>query len=240
MLMIVVLYSSCKKEADDSTPADVAAVVKSVSQIPSGMNTNYTYDSQGRLETVRNSDGTGMNIVYSGDTVTESLLNDSGYVFARNILFLNVNGIATASYFRDTFGGILSYSEYFYDGNNFKIDERNYAPSGTQTGHKEWSISANNVYYYSTTDSLTLQNNATIGYSYSFEAKNTIGNDNMGLKYYGKSSENLEKTMQKASSITGNVYYTFQYTFDGSGRVASKSAYNHLSELVYTNTYTYN
>lgn len=239
LLALVVFYSSCKKEEDNTTPA-IAAVLKSISQVPSGVSTNYTYDSQGRLETVRNSDGSGMNISYSGDTVTETLMNDSGYVFVINTVFLNATGIATASFLRDTFGGILSYSEYFYDTASFKIDERNYAPSGNQIARKGWSISANNVYYYSSTDSLIYQNNAQISYTYSFERENTIGNDNIGLKYYGKSSKNVEKTMHKTSNATGNIYYTFQYTFDNSGRIATKSAYNHLNELVYTNTYTYN
>jgi hypothetical protein len=42
------------------------------------------------------------------------------------------------------------------------------------------------------------------------------------------------------TGTTGNVRYTFAYTYDAVGRVSTKAAYNHLDQLVYTNTYTYN
>ena len=240
ILAITLFLASCKKKSDTFGTGDVAAaVLKSVSQVPNGIITNYSYDSQGRLVQQSNSNLSGTNIVYSGDTVTETMINDSGSVYAINTVFLNASGIATSSFLRDTSGSILSYSQFFYDSSDFRIQQRTYAPSGTQTAYQEWNISYNNVYYYTSTDSLIFQNNAEIGYSYSYDHKNTIGNYNTGLQYYGKSSENVETILSKSSSATGNVRYTFQYTFDSSGRIASKTAYNHLNELVYTNTYTY-
>ncbi|MES2619673.1 MAG: hypothetical protein V4615_02395, partial [Bacteroidota bacterium] len=73
----------------------------------------------------------------------------------------------------------------------------------------------------------------------SFEKESTTGNQNMGMKYYGNSSINIVKTLNKQSTVSGNVYYSFQYTYDDLGRVATQTAYNHLSEVIYTNTYGY-
>jgi YD repeat-containing protein len=239
LAVIVLLISSCKKEKDNATPNSDTAVVKSISQTPGGLNTTFSYDSEGRLSTIRSSNGSGTNITYNGDTVIESMMNDSGYVYSIKTVFLNSSGIATSSLLRDTFGGILTYSQYLYDSANFKREEMNYDVYNNLVARKTWDIGANNVYYYTSTDSLVYQNNAQIGYSYSYEKENTVGNDNMGLKYYGKSSKNIEKTMHK-TGVTGNVRYTFQYTFDNSGRISTKAAYNHLNELVYTNSYSYN
>jgi YD repeat-containing protein len=239
MLAMFVLVSSCKKKSDSSTPFDAsAAQVKSISQEP-GIGTSYFYDGQGRLESITNTNGTATNISYSGDTVREALVNDSGSVYAINTLFLNSSGVANSSVLTDTFGSILSSTIYLYDTANFRIDEKNYDATGNLVAHKTWNINVNDVFYYSSTDSLTYANNAQIGYTYAYDRESTIGNYNCGQKYYGRSSKNLEATMHKTGT-TGNVLYTFQYTFDNSGRVSTKAAYNHLNELVYTNTYTYN
>jgi YD repeat-containing protein len=236
MLAMVVLFASCKKKTESTTfPPASAAVLNSVSQMPSGITTHYTYDAQGRLETVRNSDGTGTNITYSGDTVSEAMINDSGYVFAIRSAILNTSGIATTSVLRDTLGSILSHSQYLYDTANFMTDEKTFDISNNLISERTWGVSENNVYYYTVSDSIDEQ----IGYSYSYEKESTTGNYNMGYKFYGRSSTNIEKTRTKTGT-TGSARYTFQYTFDGSNRVSTKAAYNHLNELVYTNTYTYN
>lgn len=236
--MAVIFLSACKKKDDPNTGDPSNAVLKTVSQTPSGITITYSYDSERRLTQLQNSDGSGKNITYSGDTVFEALKNSFGVVYAVNTLFLNTDGIAIASYLSDTTGATLSYSEYEYDS-TFIVEERIYSFSGVQIGRKTWGILYDNIYYFNFYDSLTSQNNYTLSYAYSYDHVNSVGNRNTGVKYYGNSSHNIETSMTKISSVTGNVRYVFKYTFDDSGRMSSKSAYNHLNELVYTNTYSY-
>jgi len=241
LLVIAVSYTSCKKEEDNTPtyPPASEAVLNSVSQSPSGYSESYSYDGEGRITTIQRASGSRTDITYASDTVTETTFTDSGTIASRKVVFLNSSGLAVNSFTGDTSGNILSYSTYTYDADNFKIGERTTDNLNNEFAQQTWSISDKNVYYYTSTDAATTQNNLTIAYSYSFEKESTTGNQNKGMKYYGNSSVNVMKTLNKQSSVTGNVYYSFQYTYDDSGRVATQTAYNHQNEVVYTNTYTY-
>jgi len=236
-LVMMVSFYGCKKT---EAPAPVISIVKSVSQNPGGTADVYTYDAEGRVQRIQNSSGGRTDFAYAGDTVIETAFDFTGDIVSIKTLLLNGEGLVYSSVTRDTLGNKLSSAQYIYDANKFKTEQKDYNAVNIQTGLKKWTITAeNNIGTYESSDTSVNENNYSFWYIYSLESFNTIGNENTGQKYYGVSSKNSLKVLNRDSYYLYNIRYTYLYTLDGSGRTLTMSAYDHQMQLVYTNTHTY-
>ena len=235
---VFILYSSCKKK-EDPIVLDLDALVRNMTQAPSGGSETYTYDGEGRVTQVDRSNGTNTTIVYSGDTVVETTYSDTGSVAGVKTVFLDTSGLALNSYQADGSGNFVSYTTYTYNDSRCKTGEKTYDINNSLIVNRQISVIGDDIFYATVNDVLTPENNAEFAYTYNYDLTNTTGNKNLGRTYYGESPSHMPITLKKTSSTTGNAYYTFQYTVDGSGRISSQTAYNHQGQLVYTNNYTY-
>ena len=134
------------------------------------------------------------------------------------------------------------YLEKSYDSNGFLIEIRGYSMGIPRQLHaitkyeivnnnvvKEWFISGGKEYLTTT-------------YEYYEDKKNTISNENFGLTWEGKSSQNLLKRTnnydisQPIVTITPTLY---EYDFDAGNRVIRKKEYNENKTYYSITEYTY-
>jgi YD repeat-containing protein len=230
----LVVTAGCKKENKKSAPA----VLKSVTNSGSGVTTSYSYDGNGRATEIANSNGTKTTITYTGDTVTE-VYSEAGNVVSVKAILLS-NGLAVSSITTNGSGTITGFTDYTFDGNGFLVAEVNYDANHQYINRKEYAINDGDIKIWTNRDTLVNENNFEYYYDhYYIEQKNTIGNNNRGLTYYGKNSGRLTKISTRYNYYLGNLRYSHGYTFDEYNRVFTEKVYDHHGVLKYTNTYTY-
>ncbi len=238
LFVLSVAFFSCKKDEGDTAP--VISIVKTMTQSPGGAAEVYTYDGEGRIQRIQNALGSRTEYSYMSDTVIETSYNIAGEVVYIKTMLLNGDGVVTASANRDSLGNLLGSTQYAYDVNKFRTEQREYDATGALIRTYKWTTTGEgNIGSFESIDPLVNTNNFLYWYIYSLEANNTIGNDNTGMKFNGTSSKNAMKVLNRSSYFLNNIRYTFRYTLDGSGRILTMSAYDHDGEWKYTNTYTY-
>lgn len=236
--LLFLLVSSCKKNDDEFKTAP--AVVKAITQTPSGNITTFAYDAQGRLITKTNADGSNLVITYYGDTVIETY-NKFGAIpaYTRIIKIDSATGLAAAGLQLDSTGKLTGYLQFGFDGGGHMTLDKLTDTAQTVLYEKTWGYDGEgDLKSYFLTDNVAPDNTCQYYYwQYYIGQKNTITN---GQPYYGKNSYRLIKTQVRFNNALGNVRYSFAYTFDEFNRVSTEKAYDHNDVLKYTNTYTYN
>lgn len=237
-LPLLLLLPACKKESSKTAPA----VIKSISQLPSGYNSNFSYDEYGRLTLQSNNDGTKTSIAYAGDTITETTYLTTGDVSDVKIMTTDSFGLAISYIRLDHAGAVTGFGQYTYDGAGHRIGELIFDSGMNQTQRKEWSYdNAGDINGYKVYDTIIPENNEEYYYDkYYISQTNTTGNANKGQSYYGNGSHHLIKAMHRLNYLLGNVIYSYTYTFDEYGRTITETAQDHTGKQKYVNTYTYN
>ena len=207
LLSAVVFFSSCKKDSAENSNCKIITVSASA-----GDNYNFTYNTDGKIETVIN--GNRLTVfTYSGNTAVASTTNN-GLFADKKTITLNANGFAASVKTETSANGANWYKDsYDYNGKELIKDtytnSQNVAPQFTTIA---WS-GGNMI---STTQNGTT---STIEYDLTKPAQEgdyiwliqTI----QGYKVY--STKNIIK-----SAATSNVINSFDYTFENGKITALK------------------
>jgi hypothetical protein len=135
------------------------------------------------------------------------------------------------------------YGKDLYDTQGFLIEAQRYSVNDlTQFwGSIKYEILNNNV--VKEWEVSNFKDYALLSYTYYEDKKNTIGNENFGMTWEGRSSDYLVKTAAyyDNSQIPAVVNYTanYEYDFDASNRVIRKKERRPNGELYVVAEYTY-
>jgi hypothetical protein len=135
------------------------------------------------------------------------------------------------------------YGKDFYDTKGFLIESQRYSTNDLTKlwGSHKYEILNNNV--VKEWEVSNLKDYALMTYTYYEDKKNTIGNENFGMTWEGRSSENLVKTAgyYDNSQVPAIISYTanYEYDFDTSNRVIRKKERRPNGTLYVVAEYTY-
>jgi YD repeat-containing protein len=167
--------SACKKKDEFKT---APAVIKSVSN-SSGTTISYSYDANGRVTEINNTNGTKTTIAYNADTVSESS-SLAGVVLSIKTIVLS-NGLAVSSVTTDLDGTITGYSDYSFDSNGYLTLQTNYNANHEYTDRKEYGINDGDIKVWTNRDTLTNENNFEYYYDhYYIPQTNTVSSPFLG------------------------------------------------------------
>lgn len=216
LLLSIVVLGGCKKNTGN-TPTPL---VKTRNIAPSDTE-NFTYDAQGRvINKVTKGIPLSISYSYNGNTITavEDTSGISQYTF---VYTLGSSGLTTSAILKAlnviSSAFTLTYYQLIYDSDGHLITETMADSSGKQYYglHNTWT-GGNLTLKIETTGSFK---NDTFLYTYSNQ-KSTIENENMGMSWRGKGSENLPTT-RKTNALGYKKDITYRYTYDAAGRVAT-------------------
>lgn len=207
LLSAGILFSSCKKDSAETPSCKIITVSASA-----GNDFNFTYNSDGKIESVTN--GTTLSVfTYSGSTAVATSTNNGAFAGKKTIM-LNANGFAASVKSETSADGSTWYkNNYDYNGKELIKDtytnSQNAAPQVTTVA---WS--AGNM--ISTTQSGTT---STIEYDLAKPAQEGdyiwLIQHIQGYKLY--STKNAIKSL-----ATGNIINSFDYTFENGKITALK------------------
>jgi hypothetical protein len=228
LFSVVIVYNSCKKSGSEDDGLNLPhPKIKRITYYAGGAVQYYIsleYDSSGRLSKKTFSYGNYELFNYGSDKI---LIDKGGPHISRieyDTLFLNIQGLVISE--------DRGYTTHEYDqaGYQAKIIQK-----GDNAYTLTYTISGGNTIKRLMDYKGSLSEDS---YKYLPNQANTIGNENMGITYYGKQDKNLVHEIssfyvQNATTTTS----TYIYAFDSQNRVV-KSAWDDNSNDIYT-TYTY-
>lgn len=250
ILTTIFIISSCKKEEEKSTTTQttpaIPKVLKEVVQIAGEPDNtiNYTYDATGKLIKITESADTSYSDI-SYETGKVTIKEYAGAVPAlRHLYIYTLDANGRASSLIDSGYATNSAKNKFI--NNLKLKSINSDKSNTNYTYNsdgyltnEVAISGTGIQAstYTMNYTYTNGNNTSLSGSISFwgstipitgtcdyytDKTNTIGDENHGITFKGKSTKNLGKSM--AVTITGmsNVTGNITFEFDTKGRVSKE------------------
>ncbi|MES2620160.1 MAG: hypothetical protein V4615_04840 [Bacteroidota bacterium] len=225
LALFVFLLSACKKEDANSF---TYIRLKTITDERSGFSSTYYYDASGRVTYIRSSNDAVHTFTYAGNCVNEHYTHTASNSDWTECRELNPQG-----YYQGSFG-----DDFIYNQDGYLHQILNY-DSSQLTDITTFTIVAGNL-----TDKADSSVGGTsshhVYYEYDNSKLNTIGNENHGMIFYGKSSTHIV-----SRAITVNHYGdTTAFnpdtcSFDGMNRVASKRTFNNLGGLIRHYTYTY-
>jgi hypothetical protein len=182
---------------------------------------SLAYDNSGRQVT-RTGDRRRYDFIYSADSVLKNYFEFSSGSSGTISYVLNSEGLAVSAIDRND-GGIIVHYTYSYDAQGYLIKETSFDEGGffTDTTINTWlegNLLSSFHSRYNQNPGLLLSENTT--YTYYADKANSIGDENQGIFFLGKSSKNLLK-----ASNSGSGEFIYTYTYDASGRVASEGGY---------------
>ena len=217
LLLSIVVLGGCKKNAGN-TPAPLVKT----RNIASFDTENFTYDAQGRvINKVTKGIPLSISYSYNGNTIT--LVEDTYNIYQYTYFYtLGSNGLVTnenlnsLNVITSVSAAFIDFKKWTYDSDGHLITETTADSSGKQyySLHNTW-----------TGGNLTLKIETSGGkddsflYTYSNQ-KSTIENENMGMSWYGKGSENLPTT-RKTNRLFYKKEITYRYTYDAAGSVTT-------------------
>ncbi len=217
LVMLVVLLVSCKKSDNNNggtvQPTTKLKYLTQIIAVQGGINyfTNYAYDDNKRLSTIKKGDIT-TTFYYNGNILTSyEIAAGSGAHISRDVNELNYTGgqlqtISTKSYVDGNLVKEIS-TGYLYNGN--KLTEKHV--DGTVT-----------YYYYDSDNNLIKTETPGLVVNYTYDKmKNKFSNLNSALKNIGfqinqtdfLSPNNVVTNNNSAANDTG----TFTYNYDSDG-----------------------
>jgi hypothetical protein len=138
---------------------------------------------------------------------------------------------------------VYHYGKDFYDTQGFLIESQRYSTNDlTQLwGTYKYAVLNNNI--VKEWEVSNLKDYTITSYTYYEDKKNTIGNENFGMTWEGRSSDNLVKTATyyDHSQVPAIPNYTanYEYDFDTSNRVIRKKERRQNGMLDVVAEYTY-
>lgn len=240
LLIFSTTFFSCKKQKD----AVISYMVKTKTSSQNNNNTEtYTYDSENRITKITNSNFTTFTTFeYVGDSVFQySYKDDSSFYLNTKYLF-NTKKLQIEKLQLSPFTFNLEEERFSYEPNDF-LKTYFYSITDYATNDTLFNDGTNFTKRIAHFSGLIGYGISTTNYTY-FSNTNTIGNENFGRPFLGKSSENILKSETTKSTnlfqvpiieTTSTTNYT--YEFDNFGRVATQ--YITTDALNIKNTFTY-
>lgn len=239
-LCISLLLFSCKKEKD----AVISYLVKTKTSTQTNNTETYFYDSENRVIKITNSNfATFTTFEYINDSVFQYQHKDAVSSNLQTKYQFNSNKLQTEKLQLSPWTLTNEEERFSYDANNF-LKTYHYNVVDYGTNDTLWNNGTNFTQKNTTSFSLIGDYSSSTAYTY-YTNENTIGNENFGKPFLGKSSTNILKSetqttrnlyLNPVTTITSTVTYT--YEFDNFGRVATQYATTDASTS-FKNSFTY-
>ncbi len=236
LALILLSFAACKKSnTDQPVPAIVIPKVKTVT-ISNGatiLNTGaIEYDNAGRRTKVIYMDGSKVDFIFSGNTMTQEQFNSAGVSQNKYTYSLNAEGL-TDSYFANATPTVITFETYNAAQKLLSDITKN---NGATTYQKYYMY--DNLGNLSADSTLTTNGITLRTYEYYTDKISTIENINSGVNYSGTGNKNCQKKVTAKSP--SNVITTYDYSvpeIDAQGRV-TKQSYT-VGSTTTTNAFTY-
>jgi len=199
--------------------------------------TEYTYSPDNKILSMRTSDGTKTTYTYKDKNTISQLRADSLHGMSINsTIYLNAAGIADSSVASDPSGNYVEL--YFHDANGFITQSKDMV-SGQLYNASNSTFKDGNEISRVITDSSS-RPRVSLYFDYYTDKTNTVGYENMGMKFLGNDSKNLMKKFVQVLP-TGDTMrvMNFSYHFDDKGRVIQKAVYDSHGIMADSSTVTY-
>jgi hypothetical protein len=194
--------------------------VREVKNLKTGASTFYTYTSDGHIATVKNSNGNISTYQYMRDVIYRKTSDPKTKTYTIDTFFLDNRGLATVLHSGGHLSTINSSQLFEYDSNGF------------QTGWKTMDRGViRNVFKstYADSNEIRVRQNfpgdKRVGMFYSYydtTRVNTLGNENLGTAFLGRSSKNLIKEYVQIWGKGDTALTHYDYRFDDKGRMSIK------------------
>jgi hypothetical protein len=238
--LAAILFASCKKDKDGVVPSppqgpppQIATIKQTIhNNLPYDLTKEFVYDMEGRLKEVKYSgaqgQGTNEKYTYTGNAVTYRYFIAGAEAGSASINYTlnsnNLAGISVSPYFNAS-------SLHEYNSNGY-LTHTNFLHNGVAVG--------NAVYHYSSVNELDSMSGFSSGnakqyvhiYTYETGKRNTIGDENRGIKILGKDqAAPLKKRILYSYQLPGytgirmkfhEIDYTYEY--DNEGRIKKHTA----------------
>lgn len=240
LLIFSTTFFSCKKQKD----AVISYMVKTKTSSQNNNNTEtYTYNSENRITKITNSNFTTFTTFeYVGDSVFQYAYKDDSSFYLNTKYLSNTKKLQIEKLQLSPFTFNLEEERFSYEPNDF-LKTYFYSITDYATNDTLFNDGTNFTKRIAHFSGLIGYGISTTNYTY-FSNTNTIGNENFGKPFLGKSSENILKSETTKSTnlfqvpiieTTSTTNYT--YEFDNFGRVATQ--YITTDALTIKNTFTY-
>lgn len=230
VIIASVILTACNKGGGSFTDSRV----KKISSTRGG--TEYTYTADNKIQAVKNADGSKTTYTYKDKSITQLRADSLHGMNITSNIFLNGAGYADSSIATDQSG---SYVEiYLHDANGY-ITESKDMISGKLYNATISTFKDGNEVEREITDSSS-KPRVKLFFDYYTDKSNSVGYENMGMKFLGNDSKNLMKKFVQVLP-TGDTIRTmnFTYHFDDKGRVSQKVVYDNHGMLADSSTVTY-
>lgn len=215
LLSIALVFNSCKKTVEPINP-DAIPKIQKITEYKNGLIssfTSYEYDTNGRISKITHSDSSYEIYIYSPDSIIKNIYQANGKI-ASLISRLNKNGLI----FNEGNG-----AEYEYDLLGFKTS---WIISDADT-HYDYKVSNGNTIEMSNTyySAQSAANKEIYTYKFLPNSTNTIGNENIGITFYGKQNKNLVEVTShilQDAFRKNNSSYSYSYEYDNKKRVTKR------------------
>ncbi len=249
-IISVLILFSCKKKSDP-TPAPIdpsTSRVKSMTFTDSIGNLVATmafqYNNLGQLiemHQLQYAGGTSMHFYYQylPGTIIEIIYDTNNVLNARTAYSINSQKLITngdqISYTASGDSMLMYVYSFKYNQDGYLIESKDFYQGDTSRYHLQtWEISSGNSISYSVLFSESGLTYTEINEYYN-STVNTIGNENLGRSFLGKSSVNLIKSSTIPNNPFGSKSYT--YEFDSQNRVVKSSITQ--SNVIFNIAYAY-
>jgi len=196
LVSLLVAFSSCDKSKDDPTPK-----VPKIKTITHGTSSNsdkeyYEYDQSGRLKSITYTGHTSGNSQYL--YFKDKIVWQSTFFPELDTLYLNEEGMVVS----EMFGSIT----HEYDAKGYCVKTSGYGSGGEVDLEYKYKVSDENTTVLDVWEIVNekLVYRITNDYEFLPNSNNTIGNENMGVSFYGKQNKNL-------LSASTQIYVGFNY-----------------------------
>ena len=259
LAVILLISFACKKDDDSITKlSKIDTIIESYKNmqgyIGDTITHKYSYNNKGDISEINTSylksghtakteykyiNSSLIIKIYKNSVHPTPMISDTTYIN------LDSKGLAIQEYFfMSTYlGNRYYFYEFKYDVDNRRIESKQYSPATSLTDYSRLVIGASNIIVDGNIITTTIthftngqpDNPAAWEYTYFEENKNTIGNANTGMSFYGESNVNPIKE-KFTTSRTG---YTYEY--DNQNRIVKQTVHqaSSVSQNYIYYTYTY-
>lgn len=232
LLSIVIIWSCKKNESNNSTLSNPSVyLIKGINSYDSIgnfiMSQSMEYNAQSRVVLMKSYypkhyDTVLIRYEYNSNQVIEIHFDTNDMLNYKYIYELNELGLASSrkyiNYLSSFDSTVILDATYIYNSDGFMI-ESNFLPNDSLHGFKiNYQLSEGNISSQQYSDKYGP--GSLLIFSYYPNSVNTIGNNNVGITWFGKSSKDLIKTSAYNKSTPDSMYYF--YSFDNQNRVIVK------------------
>lgn len=233
MAKIVLLLLALAAFQNAETPNAGLVRIKTITDLKKNKITNYYYTKDGKITSISGKGGT-VNFHYNGNAVIKQTITNDGRITNTDSMILDEHGHVIL--FLDP-QYPTTYHRMEYSPNGFRLSYAIFSNAQiilkcsfqNNGGNERWST---------TVDEKGKTSDATYS-KFLTDKENTIGNEQMGQSFMGRSSQNLVSESKVVVSSKDTLTRIFNYHFDSKGRVINKVEYNGAGTLQDSLLYTY-